>query len=138
MMKKYAFELIMDVRDYECDLQGIVNNANYQHYLEHTRHKFLEKNQTSFAAMHDAGVDAVVARVTIDYKNSLRPGDTFASRLNVRKEGVRYVFYQDIYRLPDEKLCIKGRIDSVVLKDGRLIASAPELDDMVARNMVED
>ena len=30
----YIYELKMKVRDYECDLQGIVNNANYQHYLE--------------------------------------------------------------------------------------------------------
>ena len=39
-MEKYIFELKMKVRDYECDLQGIVNNANYQHYIEHTRHEF--------------------------------------------------------------------------------------------------
>ena len=40
-MAKYIYELPFKVRDYECDLQGIVNNANYQHYLEHTRHEFL-------------------------------------------------------------------------------------------------
>ena len=34
-MEKYIYELTLKVRDYECDLQGIVNNANYQHYLEH-------------------------------------------------------------------------------------------------------
>ena len=39
---EYIFELKMKVRDYECDGQGIVNNANYQHYTEHTRHEFIE------------------------------------------------------------------------------------------------
>lgn len=49
----YIYELEMKVRDYECDLQGIVNNANYQHYLEHTRHEFLTSAGVSFAGLHE-------------------------------------------------------------------------------------
>ena len=52
-MEKYIYELEMKVRDYECDLQGIVNNANYQHYLEHTRHEFLLSTGVSFAGLHE-------------------------------------------------------------------------------------
>ena len=55
IMEKYIYELAMKVRDYECDLQGIVNNANYQHYLEHTRHEFLLSAGASFAALHEQG-----------------------------------------------------------------------------------
>ena len=51
-MEKYIYELTLKVRDYECDLQGIVNNANYQHYLEHTRHEFLSSVGVSFAKLH--------------------------------------------------------------------------------------
>ena len=40
--KKYVFELPMKVRDYEVDAEGIVNNAIYLHYLEHTRHEFCD------------------------------------------------------------------------------------------------
>ena len=64
----YIYELEMKVRDYECDLQGIVNNANYQHYLEHTRHEFLTSVGISFAALHEQGVDPVVARINMAFK----------------------------------------------------------------------
>ena len=36
------FTLTLAVRDYECDLQGVVNNAVYQNYLEHARHQYLQ------------------------------------------------------------------------------------------------
>ncbi len=31
--RKFIFELEIEVRDYEIDAEGIVNNANYLHYL---------------------------------------------------------------------------------------------------------
>ena len=71
----------MKVRDYECDLQGIVNNANYQHYLEHTRHEFLLSTGVSFAGLHEQGVDPVVARINMAFKTPLKSGDEFISKL---------------------------------------------------------
>ena len=125
---KYAYELKMKVRDYECDLEGIVNNANYQHYMEHTRHEFLLQAGISFADMHSRGIDAVVARITIAYKSPLRSRDEFLSCLNVKQEGLRYVFYQDIYRLPDMKLAARGTVDTVCLVNGEL-NRCPELEE---------
>lgn len=121
---EYVFELTMKVRDYECDLQGIVNNANYQHYIEHTRHEFLLTRGVSFADLHARGIDAVVARLQMAFKTPLRSGDSFVSRLAVRKEGLRIVFVQDIYRLPDDKPVIRSIVDTVCVVDGRLSACA--------------
>ena len=47
---KYVYEREMEVRDYELDAEGIVNNANYLHYLEHTRHGFCVANPAWFLA----------------------------------------------------------------------------------------
>lgn len=120
---KYIFETQMMVRDYECDIEGIVNNANYLHYAEHTRHLFLQKCGLSFAEMHRKGVDAVVARMNLQFKTPLRCDDEFKSCLNMKKEGLRYVFYQDIYRASDRKICFKGVIDLVCLVNGKLAVS---------------
>ena len=117
---KYVFELTMQVRDYECDLQGIVNNANYQHYIEHTRSEFLRREGISFSELHDEGIDTVVARLSMAFKTPLRPNDTFISRLAVKKEGIRFVFIQDIFRLSDNKYVLHADVDIVCLINGRL------------------
>ena len=123
-MEKYIFELKMKVRDYECDLQGIVNNANYQHYIEHTRHEFLSSAGVSFAQLHQQGIDPVVARLNVDFHTHINSGDEFISRLALRKEGIKYVFVQDIYRLPDLKPVIKSTVETVCVVNGRLSDSA--------------
>jgi len=61
-----VFKLEFEVRDYECDLQGIVNNARYLNYLEHTRHKYLLSKGIDFARLHNEGIDLVVSRIEID------------------------------------------------------------------------
>ena len=116
----YIFETRMEVRDYECDIQGIVNNANYLHYTEHTRHLFLKDCGLSFSELHDKGIDAVVARMSLQYKVPLRCDDEFISRLSLTKEGIRYIFYQDIFRAADEKLCFRAKVELVCLINGRL------------------
>ena len=119
-MEKYIYELTLKVRDYECDLQGIVNNANYQHYLEHTRHEFLSSVGVSFAKLHEEGVDPVVARINMAFKTPLKSGDEFVSK---------YVFYQDIFRKSDDKVVVKSTVETVCVVNGRL--SDSELFDQI-------
>lgn len=119
-MKDYIFEMKMKVRDYECDAQGIVNNANYQHYIEHTRHEFILSRGIRFSELHEQGIDPVVARITLEYKSPLKGGDEFVSKLNVKKEGIRYVFEQHIYRVEDERLCVKATVECVCIVNGKL------------------
>lgn len=119
-MNKYIYELEMKVRDYECDLQGIVNNANYQHYIEHTRHEWISSVGLSFARLHEVGIDPVVARLNMAFKTPLKSGDEFVSKLYIKKEGIKYVFYQDIFRKSDNKSVMKSMVEVVCVINGKL------------------
>ena len=100
----------LEVRDYECDLQGIVNNAVYLHYLEHTRHSFLRSEGIDFAALAASGVNLVVLRVEVDYKRSLRSGDRFVVSVDLeRVSPLRMAFVQHIYRLPNMEAIVHAR-----------------------------
>ena len=107
----YQFKLEFSVRDYECDLAGMVNNASYLNYIEHARHEFLKSKDVDFARLADQGIYLVVLRIEADYLYSLRSGDQFYVGTNTeRVSRLRFGFNQDIYRLPDEKPVLKGKV----------------------------
>ena len=119
-MKTYVYQNEDKVRDYECDLQGVVNNANYLHYMEHTRHEFLLSLGENFSDLHDRGMDLFVARIEIQLKHSLQSGDRYLFCLNASKEGVKLVMSQDIYKLPEKELVSRGTVDCVLVDNGKL------------------
>jgi acyl-CoA thioester hydrolase len=118
---QYAHQLEFKVRDYECDMQGVVNNGVYQNYLEHARHEFLQSRGINFAEVTAAGTNLVVTRAELDYKNSLVSNDLFVVRSLVRQVSrVRFEFQQDVFRLPDETLMLAARITGTSLnRQGR-------------------
>ncbi len=109
----------MEVRDYELDCEQIVNNANYLHYMEHTRHKFCCDAGLSFIEMHNRGIDAVVRKIEIEYHTPLRGTEQFISALNMERRGARFVFNQDIFR-PNGDMIASGVVTIAVLKDGKI------------------
>lgn len=110
-MNDYEFTLPMAVRDYECDMQGIVNNSVYQNYLEHARHCYLKQLEIDFAEYARQGINLVVVRAELNYKLPLGSGDAFIIGINlVRESRTRFAFYQDIYRQADQKLVMNAKI----------------------------
>ena len=131
-MMAHVFEMEMMVRDYECDMQGIVNNAVYQNYLEHCRHEFLHRVGLDFGQLCKDGIDAVVSRVEIDYKLPLKSRDQFVARLGMHKQGrLRFVFDQELVRKSDGKTLVEAKVTGVLTCNGRPIA--PKLFDEVFR-----
>ncbi|HEC13525.1 MAG TPA: acyl-CoA thioesterase [Acidiferrobacteraceae bacterium] len=123
----YSFKLDFKVRDYECDIQGVVNNGVYQNYLEHARHEFLLVSGIDFAELVKQGVNLVVTRAELDYKYPLHSGEAFWVGLNLQQlSRIKFAFLQDIYRLSDDKLIVSARIMGVALNErGRPFIYAP-------------
>lgn len=117
--RDYIFEMPLKVRDYEVDSQGIVNNANYLHYLEHTRHEFCERMGFTFRDMQRQGIDPVVSRIEIDYHTPLRLAETMTSKLALERRGPRFLFYQDIFT-PEGQLAVSAVVTVVSIENGKL------------------
>ena len=118
--KSYQHETVFEVRDYEIDLQGVVNNANYMHYLEHARHKCLLANNIDFEALHKEGKDLIVTRAELRYRSPLRSGDKFVIKSNILREGnIQVLFEQDIFKLPDNVIVLNAKITGACTFNGK-------------------
>ncbi len=114
------FTLDLTVRDYELDLEGIVNNSVYLNYLEHARHCFMQKLGLDFSELHKRGIDAVVSRIEIDYLSPLRSGDRFTVGIRLERKGrLRLLFHQTIVKPPGETPVVRALVTATCLVNGR-------------------
>lgn len=106
-----TFRIELKVRDYECDLQGIVNNGVYFNYLEHARHEFLYANNVDFAKLAADKINLVVIRSEIDFKTSLQPGDEFYVEVSPERiSKLKFGFRQRVVRKKDNKVAIEALV----------------------------
>jgi acyl-CoA thioester hydrolase len=117
----------MKVRDYECDAQGVVNNAIYLHYFEAARHELMENCGLRLRNLTEANILPVVRNAGVSYKNSLRGSDEFICNIRIERKGLRYYFHQQIIRIPDNTLCANAVIEVVCLINGKV--AAPDMFD---------
>lgn len=120
------------VRDYECDMQGIVNNAVYFNYLEHARHEFLHSKNIDFAALARVGVNLVVIRAEMDYRASLKSGDVFYVTTAFQPVSkLRFGFKQQLWRKHDQKLMLSALIIGTAVNEIGKPILPPELQALV-------
>lgn len=72
---KDAFSIRVEVRGYELDGQGHLNQAVYSQYAEHARWKFLQAAGFTRDRLNEAGIGPVVVRSSTRFQRELRAGD---------------------------------------------------------------
>jgi len=126
-----GFQIEFKVRDYECDMQGIVNNGVYFNYLEHARHEFLLAKGIDFADLTAKKIHLVVVRSEMDYKNSLTSGDRFVVKVAFERiSKVKFGFRQTVVRLSDEKVALEALVIGTALNERGRPFILPELETM--------
>jgi acyl-CoA thioester hydrolase len=104
--KNFVWE--SEVRDYELDSQGVVNNAIYFHYFEHARHHYLNALGVNFIAWQKQGFDFVLVHADITYKAPLYSGDQFFITTRLDYPGrLKLHFIQELYKKPENILVSK-------------------------------
>ena len=95
-------ECSLQVRTYECDSYGHVNNANYLNYLEYARYELLKDVGFDYTKAIDAGYGVFIARIEIDYKRPALTDDRLTIRTwPLKKKAVSGVLAQEIRRGDD-------------------------------------
>ena len=134
MDEKEPMKIELEVRDYECDVQGIVNNAVYLNYLEHARHKFLLARDIDFVELAKEDKNLVLREANYVYHKSLFPDDKFTVDTKAQIEGkLKMVFLQEIYRGDELVLNAKVTGACVSFKDGKIF----KIEDIVDPKILE-
>ena len=64
---------------YETDMMGVVHHANYIHWMEEARIRFLEQLGFPYTAMEEKGIYSPVKAISCEYKKPC----TFGSRVSI-------------------------------------------------------
>ena len=95
-------ERSFQVRTYECDSYGHVNNANYLNYLEYARYELLKDIGFDYQKAIDAGYGVFIARIEIDYKRPAVTDDCLTIKTWPLKKGAASgILAQEISRGTD-------------------------------------
>lgn len=98
----------VEVRSYELDSYGHVNNAVYLQYLEYTRLKYLEAVGFDYEAFCAEGYMLYVTKVNIRYRKSLFLGDTLIVETEPTKNGIASGVFHQVIKNQNGEICAEA------------------------------
>ena len=122
-------ECSLQVRTYECDGYGHVNNANYLNYLEVARYEHLKDIGFDYVKAVNAGYGVYIARIEIDYKKPATTDDVLTIKTRpIKKGSVSGTLAQEISRGGDILIDANVTWAFVNTKTGAPVKIPPEWD----------
>ncbi|KAH6780834.1 hypothetical protein C2S52_012071 [Perilla frutescens var. hirtella] len=110
----WFYEFEQEVREYELDQFGVVNNAVYSNYGEYGTYKLLD--EIGF----DADTKLAITEVSIKYFLPLKRKDRFLLKVRIYDYSTTRLFTEDhLVKLPNHETILRGTA-TLVLLDERL------------------
>lgn len=103
------------VRYGECDPQGVLFNAHYLAYIDHTINEMWRAAYGSYHYMLDQGVDIVVAEVRMRFLGAARFEDELALEAVVTHLGNTSITSRHRFRRRDDELLMDAHIRHVFI-----------------------
>lgn len=120
---KYSFKT--DVRGYELDSYGHVNNAVYVSYAEQARWEILKKAGL-LESFLERDLLLVVTETNIRYMRELKLFDKVEIISTIKFEAPYLVFYQDINNISDNLKSAKAIVKTLLIDKDRIPQDIPE------------
>jgi len=99
-----------EVRDYEVDFQGIVNNAVYLNYLQQARAEYFLKQGHDVVAIAHEGINIVLFEMNLKFKRSLRFRDSFTVKSELfRISHFKFLMEQTITNTQTGEICLEAK-----------------------------
>ncbi|KAI3457582.1 hypothetical protein Pfo_014245 [Paulownia fortunei] len=107
-------EMELQVREYELDQYGVVNNSVYSNYCEYGMHKLIDR------IGFDVDTILAVAELSIKFIAPLKRKDRFLLKVRIYDYSATRLFFEDLMlKLPNQEPIFKGTA-TVVLLDKNL------------------
>lgn len=110
MEEEFRFESKIPVRFSDTDVNGHVNNQNYNSYCDEAKMKAFVTSGVDLEKMKREGIGPIVYKAEYEYLGDLKYPDTVIVKTKVEFiKKTRAIFHQELYRESDEKLVCRVR-----------------------------